>query len=193
MRALRIVSLALAFVFVSASISDARPRPTRSERRRFESNKNFGLGLELGDPFALCGKYWLGEGSSNALDFGLGDIYGRDFYYENYYGLYLYLDYLWHPLSLASTDAFELPFYIGVGPQFWNWTYYPDRFYHGNALGVRVPIGLSFDFNNVPIDIFIQIVPNAFLLFGGPGCNGNNPCPDYIDVFFSFGVRYYFS
>jgi hypothetical protein len=24
---------------------------------------------------------------------------------------------------------------------------------------VRVPLGLSFDFNNVPLDIFIQLVP----------------------------------
>jgi hypothetical protein len=31
--------------------------------------------------------------------------------------------------------------------------------YGGTAIGIRVPIGIAFDFRNAPIDIFLQIVP----------------------------------
>ena len=46
--------------------------------KRFEANKTFGLGLELGEPTGLTGKYFLS--GTNALDFGLGYIY------HHYYG-----------------------------------------------------------------------------------------------------------
>ena len=132
----------------------------------FQSIKTFGLGLELGEPTGLNGKYFLSD--SRALDFGLGWIY-QHYYYGD--GAHVYLDHLWHPTSLVSTPSLELPFYIGVGVRFWDFEYCDrvgnatlcDR---GSAFGVRVPIGLSFDFNNTPLDIFVQLVPVIDLLTG---------------------------
>jgi hypothetical protein len=143
----------------------------RGNRRRgggkgFQSIKTFGLGLELGEPTGLNGKYFLSD--SRALDFGVGYIYSHYYYGD---GVHLYADHLWHPVSLVSTPSLELPLYIGVGARFWDFEYceriggdlFCDR---GSAFGVRVPIGLSFDFNNVPIDIFVQLVPVIDVLFG---------------------------
>ena len=121
----------------------------------FQANKTFGLGLEIGEPTGFNGKYFLSE--AGALDFGVGWIY-RHYYYDD--GAHLYIDYLWHPTSLASSPALELPFYIGLGMRYWDFEYCDGPFcYDGSAIGIRVPIGVSFDFNNAPIDFFLQVVP----------------------------------
>jgi hypothetical protein len=122
----------------------------------FEANKTFGVGIELGEPTGLTGKYFFSDKA--AIDFGLGWIYGH-YYYGN--GAHLYADFLYHPISLVSTDAFELPLFIGVGFRFWDFDYcYRDLCgYHDSAFGIRIPFGIAFDFNNAPIDIFLQLVP----------------------------------
>src|SRR5690606_12634036 len=163
----------------------------RGNMRSFEANKTFGLGLELGAPFGLSGKYFLTE--SNALQFGLGAIY------EHYYagdGLHLYLDYLWHPVSLVSAQAFELPFYIGVGGRFWDFDYCrgpDDRVcgYGGSAFGIRIPLGISFDFNRVPLDVFFHIVPTLDFYRGDYHRYYDRGTHFGIDA--SVGVRYWFN
>ena len=103
---------------------------------------------------------------SGAIDFGLGWIY-EHYYYGD--GLHLYVDYLWHPISLVSAEAFELPLFIGVGGRFWDFDYCRARNdcnYGGSALGIRIPLGIAFDFNNVPLDIAINVVPVLDFLRG---------------------------
>jgi hypothetical protein len=183
-------SILLGLVF-AASNADARPRPNGfSGGKAFEANKTFGLGLELGEPAGINGKYFLS--SSHALDFGLGYIYNH--YYAGD-GLHLYADYLWHPLVLTSADAFELPFYLGVGGRFWNFDYGCDRFgnncaYDGSAIGVRVPLGLSFDFNNVPLDIFVQLVPTLDFFTGDYRSRYHSV---YLGIDGSIGIRFWFN
>lgn len=174
----------LSLMVASAPDADARPRPGGSMGgKRFEANKGFGLGLELGAPAGITGKYFLSNGT-NALQFGLGGYNG---YYRDYYGYHLYFDYLWHPVSLVSAEAFELPLFVGVGGKLWDFEDRRDRVYDdGLAFGVRVPIGVAFDFNEIPIDIFIQLVPSI------------NFFSDYRDRYgfwfdFSVGVRYFFN
>ena len=101
------------------------------------------------------------------------------------------MDYLWHPVSLASTDAFELPLYIGVGGRFWS---FEDRrtalAVNADSLGVRVPVGIAFDMNNVPLDIFFELVPTADFFFNTP--NGYDRT-FYIVIDGSIGIRYWFN
>jgi hypothetical protein len=163
--------------------AEARPRPGgHLGGRAFEANKTFGLGLELGAPTGLIGKYFLS--GDRALDFGVGDIY----HYVNRTGLHIYGDYLWHPTSLASTEAFELPLYVGVGARFWDFRdsglQAPNDAF---AFGIRAPVGISMDFNNEPVDIFFQVVP--VLDFYG----GNAFHAIYLDFDASIGVRYWFN
>jgi len=176
------VIVAVAALGAAEPTADARPRPAgKIKGKRFEANKTFGLGLELGSPAGLTGKYFLSD--SNALQFGLGWYNG---YYRDFHGYHIYGDYLWHPISLVSASAFELPLFVGVGIHF---NSFDDR---GNnrvddvyGFGIRVPVGIAFDFNEVPLDIFFQFVPSL------------NFYQRYRDDFglwidFSLGIRYWF-
>lgn len=181
---MKITSLIAIAVLASVGIADARPRPHGFGGKRFEANKTFGLGLELGEPTGLSGKLFLQP--DQAIDFGVGDIY------HHYYGgdgLHLYFDYLWHPVSLASTEAFELPFYVGIGGRTWFFDYAcgPNTCNGAEAFGIRVPLGVSFDLNSVPLDIFIQLVPTLDFF------RDYAPHNVYLDVDFSVGIRYWFS
>jgi len=176
----------LALAFAGTGDADARPRPAgRSRQSNFQANKTFGLGIMLGAPTGLSGKYYLGP--DTALDFGIGVI-GR---YRSRDGLHIHADYLWHPLSLVSAEPFELPLYFGIGGRLFTFDedYDRDRYYDDvTALGVRVPLGIAFDFNNVPLDIFVEIALVVDFFIAG----------DYRDDFGAdlngaFGVRYYFN
>ncbi len=169
------------------SSSRSRPRGSRGGRG-FEANKTFGLGLELGVPTGLTGKYFVSP--SGALDFGIGAIYSHYYYGD---GLHLYADYLWHPVSLASTPAFELPFYVGVGLRYWDFEYCDRQVcgYGGSAVGVRVPLGLAFDFNNTPLDIFVQLVPVIDFLDGDYYDRYDDRA--HLGVDLSLGLRYWFN
>ena len=180
MRTHLLVALAIASAVGSA---EARPRPARSTSN-FQANKTFGAGLELGNPTGLTAKYFLSP--SGALDFGLGAYgdYGfRNRGYGN--GLSIYMDYLWHPLSLVSAEAFELPLYIGVGGRLWSFDYPGNAYGRDTVLGLRVPLGISFDMNNIPFDFFFQFTYTVDL-YEGYGSNFYS----YIDG--SIGARYWF-
>jgi hypothetical protein len=174
---LRTALLPLLLVALFVGDADAR-RNRRMGGKRYVANGTFGAGLELGSPFGLNGKYFLS--SDGALNFGLG----ADGYYRgDRDGFHLYLDYLWHPISLANPAEFQLPFYIGIGGRLWN---FDDANDNALAFGVRIPFGISFDFNNVPIDIFLQITPTLDFF------SGYN---DNVGFWFagSLGIRYWFN
>jgi len=162
-------------------------RRGRGSRSSFVANKKFGLGLELGEPDGLNGKYFVTP--SNAIDFGVGYIYDHYYYGD---GLHLYGDYLWH-FSVASTPAFELPFYIGPGLRFWRFDYCVQNVctYGGQAVGIRMPLGLAFDFNNAPIDIFLQVVPTLDFLSGDYYARYGDRVHFGIDG--SVGIRFWFN
>jgi hypothetical protein len=181
MRKTMLATLALlTCVAVAPHDADARPKPSRG--KSFEANKTFGLGLELGAPTGLTGKYFLER--DRALQFGLGTIY----HYRDRDGLHLYLDYLFHPISLVSHRSFELPLYFGVGGRLWNLEHYRGDRIHEDAfaLGVRVPVGVAFDFTTVPLDVFVQLV---FVL---DFYTGDYYRDVYADLNASVGIRYYF-
>ena len=155
--------------------------------RGFVANKTFGLGLELGEPSGLTGKYFLSD--STALDFGLGWIY-RHYYYGD--GLHLYADVLFHPVSLVSSQAFELPLYIGVGARFWDFDYCHQGVctYGGSAVGLRIPFGIAFDFNEAPLDIFLQLVPVIDFVRGDYYDRYRDRAHFGVDL--SVGIRFWF-
>ena len=165
-----------------ATAAEARPRPEgRLPGRTFEANKTFGLGLELGAPFGLNGKWFFA--ANRAIDFGIGDVYN----YFNRAGLHIYGDYLWHPTSLSSSESFELPFYVGIGARIWDFRDTGQPAPNDSvAFGFRVPIGVAFDFNNVPIDFFIQVVPVLDFF------SGYDPHTVYLDINLTVGARYWF-
>lgn len=169
---------------LAVSTAEARPRPGgHISGKRFEANKTFGLGLELGTPLGLTGKYFIS--GDRAIDFGVGDSYS----YFGRNGLNVYGDYLFHPVSLASTEDFELPLYIGLGARFWDFgaTRADGTNDNAVAIGFRVPVGIAFDFNNLPMDTFFQIAPvlDFFANY--------DPHTVYLDIDVTVGIRYWFN
>jgi hypothetical protein len=189
MKVTKLAVLSVLFALAAAPAADARPRPAGGgSLKSFSANKTFGLGLELGQPTGLTGKYFLSD--SNALDFGVGYIYHSYGYADD--GFHLYADYLWHPASLVSAAAFELPFFIGVGGRLWRFDYCDARVctYYGDAFGVRIPLGIDFDFNNVPLDIALNVVPTIDFISGDYYDRYHDRAHFGIDV--SFAIRYWF-
>jgi len=179
----KLVLAAVAAVAASSTAAHARPRPDgHLGGEAFEANKTFGLGLEVGAPLGINGKWFFAP--DRALDFGIGD----DYTYGNRSGLHVYGDLLFHPTALVKTDAFELPFYVGVGGRLWSFNdtgrAAPND---ATAFGFRVPLGVSLDFNNIPLDVFGQVVPTLDFF------TGNAAHSVFVDVDVSAGVRYWFN
>jgi hypothetical protein len=168
-RNLVVVIVVGAFVLASSTSAEARPRPRSSS---FESNKTFGLGIMLGEPSGISGKYFMS--ADTAIDFGVGSYYGyRD------HGLHVHADFLWHPAVIAKADAFWVPLYVGIGGRFL------DHGNHGHV-GARVPLGLALDFNNVPLDVFFELAAVLDIALN------DDHSRLYGDVSASIGIRYWF-
>jgi hypothetical protein len=98
-------------------------------------------------------------------------------------GLHIHVDYLWHPVMLATDEAFYLPLYFGIGGRILDHDHGrdDDDDFH---LGARVPLGILFDFKRVPIDIFLEIALIVDIV--------TDHHDDRIDLNGGIGLRYYF-
>lgn len=155
--------LALGMVLVPAfSKADSDYTPT-------QYGGNFGLGLELGDPgsWGIDGKVWIDRRNAfqGAVKFPGG-------------AAILQLDYLWHDFDLIhiKNGQGEWPFYIGVGGDLAMDT--------PLAIAARMPVGVSYIFNkkNVPVDIYLQVVPTLWFYSG----------ETQLDLYPELGAHYYF-
>lgn len=134
----------------------------------------FGVGLIVGEPTGLCGKYYVGD--DTALDFAIGGaIVGR--------GLQVHGDFLWHPWILEQKASFVLPVYLGVGLRILDHDGGGGDDDHVR-IGVRGPVGILFDFTNVPLDVFAEIA--AVLDYRTKGD------PFGLGINGGLGARYYF-
>ncbi len=126
---------------------------------------DFGIGVILGEPTGLSAKYFLG--GNKAFDFGLAWSFG------NNANIHVHADYLLHRFDLFDVDTGRLPFYYGLGARI--------KTGNNNNVGIRIPIGVSYYFQNDPLEIFFEIVPVLDLApqteFSGNG---------------GLGLRYYF-
>lgn len=156
----------------SVQVADARPRP---RAKKFSANKNFGLGLMLGAPTGLSGKYYLS--ADTALDFGVG-VFRR---WRERDGTAFHVDLLWHPAVLINARPFVIPLYFGIGARVFD---YNDDVYDDFALGLRLPVGVMLDFNRTPLDIFFEA---AFVFDFYDDSRGRE-----ADLNGAVGVRYYF-
>ena len=136
----------------------------------FAQDRGFGIGIMMGEPSGLSGKYWLSK--QNAIDGGLGWSFTENG------SVHLHMDYLYHNYDLLKGTEGKAPLYFGIGGRF---KFKNNEKSADNSIGVRVPVGLAYQFSEVPFDVFAEIVP---LLDLSP------------DTRFTFngaiGVRYYF-
>jgi hypothetical protein len=131
----------------------------------------FGAGLIIGEPTGLSFKSWLS--SNTAIDAAAG------WSFVNSSSLHIHADYLLHTNSLITSGPGSLPFYYGIGGRI--------KFSGNNGsskdtrLGVRIPLGLVYQFSTAPVDIFLEVVPVLDL----------SPLTEFT-INSGLGARYYF-
>ncbi len=109
----------------------------------YGQDKNIGLGIIVGEPTGVSFKYW--TSSTTAFDAALA----WSFIDEG--AFHLHADYLFHNFNLLRIPEGRLPFYYGIGGRIKTAT--------KSRIGVRVPLGLAYMFNDTPVDIFLEVVP----------------------------------
>ena len=136
--------------------------------------KGFGLGIMFGEPTGISFKGWLSERS--AIDGGLGWSFAHNG------SVHIHADYLYHFYNVFNTP--RLPLYLGVGGRI----KLQNTNDNGNSdnnndvrIGIRVPFGISYQFEEVPIDLFLEIAP---ILDLNPETEGS--------VNGALGARFYF-
>ena len=128
-------------------------------------NSGLGIGIILGEPTGLGFKYW--TGASSAFDGAVAWSFGK------VDALHLHGDMLFHNPDLIKVSQGALPVYYGIGARI--------KLEEKSKIGIRIPVGLSYQFAKAPFDIFLEIVPLLELA----------PATDF-DLNFAIGVRYYF-
>ncbi|MFZ9885872.1 MAG: hypothetical protein ACO3JL_00100 [Myxococcota bacterium] len=146
--------------------------------------RTFGVGLQVGAPTALTGKFVLGH--DRAAVVGVGAGYG--FFLDP--AMSLHADYLYYPSSLFRNETLQLSWFIGVGG--WAALYQSGRYnfvvpgvtYWFNSpvfLAARVPIGVNLALREAPLEFYLEGDP-ALSVF---------PIVSF-GLGFSAGARFYF-
>lgn len=132
----------------------------------FATGGGFGLGIIAGEPTGISAKMWMTQ--NTAVDAAAAWSFGNG---ED--AFHLHGDYLLHNTSLFDVDQGVLALHFGIGGRI--------KFANDTLVGVRVPVGLTYLFDNVPIDTFLEVVPILDLV-------------NETDLNFNaaIGVRYFF-
>ncbi len=128
-------------------------------------DQGFGLGFMLGEPTGISFKKW--TGSKTAIDGAVA------WSFSGQNSLHLHADYLIHRFDLIKVEKGRLPLYFGLGARL--------KLEDPTRFGVRIPVGVSYIFEEIPIDIFFELVPIFDLA----------PATDF-KIAGSIGIRYYF-
>ena len=137
------------------------------------SRSRFGLGLELGAPTGLSGKYFLG--GMVAIQGGIG-VMRDNWYYRYSDGLHLHAEVVWHPVVVHRSPTVTIPLHVGIGARVLD---LDGRCWNGNDwvrcdndthIGLRAPFGISFLFGRTPMDLFVELalVVDVLHLDDGP-------------------------
>lgn len=154
----KLLTVTLLSLFISISFS--------SLAQAQQADKDLGIGIMVGEPTGITLKSWMN--SKNAFDVGLAWSLGR------YDAINIQADYLWHNYNVFDeVKTGSLPFYYGVGGR----VVLADN---DAVIGVRVPVGVNYLFEDSPVGLFMEIAPILNLA----------PSTDF-DVDGSVGVRFY--
>jgi hypothetical protein len=130
-------------------------------------DSGLGAGVMLGEPTGVSLKYWLSE--TSAIDGVIGWSFSdRD-------DFQVHSDYLYHLFDVIPIESGRLPLYFGGGLR------YKLRDGRDDLFGIRAVAGLSYHFDDLPIDIFFEAGPIL------------DVAPD-VDVRYTVGIgaRYWF-
>jgi hypothetical protein len=126
----------------------------------------FGVGILVGEPTGITGKYWLDR--TNALDGAIA----WSFIDEG--SFYIHANYVHHHFEVIDLSSGEMPIYYGGGLKL--------KVGDDAVFGFHVPLGIAYHFEEAPLDVFIEIRPGLNL----------TPKTEF-DMSGGIGVRYYFN
>lgn len=120
-----------------------------------KQREGFGVGVIVGEPTGLSVKKWINE--TQAIDAGLGWSFSEN------NSFHIHADFLVQltDLQQAPEARGELPLYIGIGGRI---KMREDnngkgRNDHDDLIGIRVPVGICYLFEDAPVEVFGEIVP----------------------------------
>ncbi len=128
---------------------------------------NIGLGVILGEPTGLSAKFW--TSNNTAFDLGLAWSFSGNGHFH------IHGDYLFHRLGVFNVSKGALPLYFGIGARM---LFRDDA---DDNIGIRFPIGIEYYFDDLPLAVFVEIVPILDLA----------PSSDF-DINGGIGGRFYF-
>jgi len=108
----------------------------------------FGVGIIAGEPSGLSFKQWVS--ASTAF------VAGAAWSFEGDPAFHVHLDYVIHrprPVDLGSGRWF---FYFGVGGRV-------KLEEDDSLIGPRIPLGIDYMFEGVPVDLFLEVAPGIDL------------------------------
>jgi len=125
-----------------------------------------GIGISLGNPTGLNGKYWLD--GRRAVDASLGYSLGPHSDFS------LHSDYLLHKANaFYFNEVHPLDLYYGLGGRM--------EFSDDIEIGIRVPVGVVHHFKEESAEIFFETAPVIEIL-----------TKTGLELHLLFGARYYF-
>lgn len=136
-----------------------------------ESNHNIGLGIIAGEPTGVSFKLWTSQ--TTAFDAGAAwSFVGGEFFQ-------VHGDFLLHNYDIFRVDTGKMSLFYGAGARV---KFGEDNFGDNETtVSLRVPVGLAYEFEKTPIEIFLEIVPMLDLV----------PATE-IGIAGAVGFRYYF-
>jgi hypothetical protein len=136
-----------------------------------DSNHNFGVGIIAGEPTGVSFKLWTSQ--TTGFDAGAAwSFVGGEFFQ-------VHGDFLLHNYNLFRVDTGKMSLFYGVGGRL---KFGEDTIGDNETtLSLRVPVGLAYEFEKTPIEIFLEVVPMLDLIPAIP-----------ISVAGAVGFRYYF-
>ncbi|CAN5555798.1 hypothetical protein BH10BDE1_BH10BDE1_35970 [soil metagenome] len=113
---------------------------------RADSTGPFGVGIVIGDPTGLSANYRLSP--LRSIDGAVAWAFGSDPGFE------LHSDYLWHRAGVLHAEKVSFDLHYGIGARLMSLS---DRHDERTRFGLRLPVGLSTDFNQNAIEVFGEI------------------------------------
>lgn len=180
---LKLKFLATALLLSAALLPEARAQQSEGARSARSAGRGVGIGAILGEPTGFTAKFW--TGSREAVDAGLAFSLS-DFFL-------LYGDYLHHfrPDYGSASSRFleEVTPYIGIGAELFISTksnrsdrkFFTEPGASSVGFGIRIPLGAEWLPRNVPLGVFVELVPGVGIL---PGT--------FAFLQGGVGIRYYF-
>jgi hypothetical protein len=136
-----------------------------SEALAVEPTGSFGLGIMAGEPTGFTGAYTLSPKATIDGDLAYG--------YERQSAWRINSDYIVTGNRLSDDQISAIDFYFGGGLRL--------KFSNDTEFGFRVPVGMTYQFSNYPIQAFGELAPIMDVV---PGTQ--------LSVDVAIGARYFF-